>query len=146
MQAQYRDAGCIVAVTMNAAAIKKVMSGEGLNCVQCGSDGGAAPPKFFLVMDSQGKSNKELQVLGFPPLHFRRIAPLARRLCLFCPMDSDTLICGQGTGRGDGPCRVIFTARDLHGTRVRLNDGIILLTSVVGRGVDTIQPHASMHP
>jgi hypothetical protein len=63
-QEGYRKQGCVAAVARNSAAIKLAMSGTGLACADCSLDGGEAPPRWFIVLDAKGKSNKDLQEEG----------------------------------------------------------------------------------
>jgi hypothetical protein len=40
------------------------MSGSGLSCADCSLDGGEAPPRWFIVVQSKGRSNRQLQEEG----------------------------------------------------------------------------------
>mmetsp|Transcript_52073 Transcript_52073/g.76239 ORF Transcript_52073/g.76239 Transcript_52073/m.76239 type:complete len:259 (-) Transcript_52073:10-786(-) len=61
MQAIYFKNDCNAAVVPNAKTLKDVMVGEGLNCNGCSYGGGQSPPSWFIVMDSNGKTDEELQ-------------------------------------------------------------------------------------
>jgi len=64
MQTAYRDGGCVAAVALDSDAVKQTTKGIGLSCENCGSDGGESPPRWFLVMEGKGKTNKQLQEDG----------------------------------------------------------------------------------
>jgi len=61
VQAAYEKGDCQALVVPSVAALKKVNSGQGLQCNGCSYGGGPAPPTWIIVMDSKGKTDLELQ-------------------------------------------------------------------------------------
>lgn len=59
IQEEYQEKGCQCVIAPNTASIFDLMQGNGLECTNCGY-GGAAPPRWFIVLDDKGKTNKEM--------------------------------------------------------------------------------------
>jgi len=50
-----------VAIVPNTKILKQVMAGNGLQCDNCGFGGGPTGPKWFLVLNSNGVADSDLQ-------------------------------------------------------------------------------------
>jgi len=59
-QAEYLNQECVVVISPTATPLSDLMQGTGLECSGCSYGGGGAPPKWFIVMDNKGKSNKDM--------------------------------------------------------------------------------------
>jgi len=59
-QEEYQSQGCLAVITPTVDPLFELMQGAGLECETCSYGGGNAPPKYFIVMDSKGMTNKEM--------------------------------------------------------------------------------------
>ena len=53
-----------VLIPLTFENVWQAMSGSGLSCADCSLDGGEAPPRWFIVVQSKGRSNRQLQEEG----------------------------------------------------------------------------------
>jgi hypothetical protein len=86
-QAAYKSGGCGYAIVMNTKQLKELMAGEGLYCEDCNespfSDSSRSQPHWFIVMNSNGKSPKELEAEGSVDDRQCQVAPDGTKLCVY---------------------------------------------------------------